>query len=516
MSDLEKRVKALEDKLASFKNFGRAYSQVGDTNSDFLIKTKGQVKIQWGNKFIDLLKNGKLNVDSDFVFTSEGKKNGIYVINGNVYFQINEQKVQLGNTEGNTFISLLDNQNNTLEQKSKALKNIGLIYDDISEAKDITSGIVYIENEKKLYIGTKEGLKEYSIPTTLNSQFIIDSDSKNGSLVIIGEGRQHSIKFNNMYLYIYKNETYLDSMGKLHLRYNNSDILTLDRNGILISNKAECNLFQSIGANDESGFKLYNNEDGESTLKIDNLVLRNNTLDNSRNEIYPTYWYYKTNIISKIEGNQITLQYPNEFEDTYTLRAYTDKLEIVNFTIDSIDGATITVSTSNTYSGNLQGQVLFTILDGQKTTTLLKRDSNTLDLITPYNIETVDNTEMVTTRIGRLDNLNKQSVYNEVLNNVVGDGLYSNFALFNSVYLTDPLYNNLNTTEHSNKLICARWIHKLLPNGIIMQFKGYDIPDGWAICDGNNGTPDLSNRFETFIEDNGIDTYDIIYIIKIC
>jgi len=37
----------------------------------------------------------------------------------------------------------------------------------------------------------------------------------------------------------------------------------------------------------------------------------------------------------------------------------------------------------------------------------------------------------------------------------------------------------------------------MLPTGIICLWYGaiVDIPDGWVICDGDNGTPDLRNRF---------------------
>ena len=31
--------------------------------------------------------------------------------------------------------------------------------------------------------------------------------------------------------------------------------------------------------------------------------------------------------------------------------------------------------------------------------------------------------------------------------------------------------------------------------GMIMMFTGSSAPSGWAFCDGNNGTPDLRNRF---------------------
>jgi len=34
-----------------------------------------------------------------------------------------------------------------------------------------------------------------------------------------------------------------------------------------------------------------------------------------------------------------------------------------------------------------------------------------------------------------------------------------------------------------------------VPSGAIIMFSGEDIPEGWALCDGENGTPDLRDRF---------------------
>lgn len=41
-----------------------------------------------------------------------------------------------------------------------------------------------------------------------------------------------------------------------------------------------------------------------------------------------------------------------------------------------------------------------------------------------------------------------------------------------------------------------------IPSGGIIMWSGEAVPDGWALCDGENGTPDLRGRFVLGVSDS--------------
>ena len=157
ISELESKI---QDKGSSFAAFGRSYSKVGSPDSDFLIRTKGQVKIQWGSKFIDLIKDGKINVDSKFIYKESkvGVKDGIYIVGegdeSQVILKIGDTELSLKGEIGTTYVSFQGEQKSSSEQKYQALQNIGFLYKDLNSINtdSLQNGIVYIESEQKLYI----------------------------------------------------------------------------------------------------------------------------------------------------------------------------------------------------------------------------------------------------------------------------------------------------------------------------------------------------------------------------
>jgi hypothetical protein len=66
---------------------GVSYETVGSSSSNLLLRCNGTARIQWGNKLIDLIKNGKImsSESQDFIFKvaseEEIKKDGIYIVN---------------------------------------------------------------------------------------------------------------------------------------------------------------------------------------------------------------------------------------------------------------------------------------------------------------------------------------------------------------------------------------------------------------------------------------------------
>ena len=88
MTELSRNARAL----------GRNMNFFGDKDCDLVLQTKGKIKINFGDKFIDLFNGGKFNVgNKDVITTIEGKpsskdKDGFYFDknSGTLYLKVGD------------------------------------------------------------------------------------------------------------------------------------------------------------------------------------------------------------------------------------------------------------------------------------------------------------------------------------------------------------------------------------------------------------------------------------------
>lgn len=203
--------------------FGKAYDTVGSTNKNLILQTRGDLKIRWGNKFIDLIKNGKINVNIDLLKQVDNKdsinKDGIYLIqneeNQEVWLYIGGTLVNLIGEISDNYVTYLKNQDIDADGKFRALSNIGLYYNTLNDAIEakLTSGIIYILDQNKFYYINNGEYQEYQFTNTLEipnplqldklqlngtSQEIIASDSLNFNIT---NNKYISLRQNNIEFY---------------------------------------------------------------------------------------------------------------------------------------------------------------------------------------------------------------------------------------------------------------------------------------------------------------------------
>lgn len=271
------------------KLFGRTYSTVGNSDSDFIIKTRGQVKVQWGKKFIDIIKDGKLNVDVSFIgsvdsYNDIGSKDGLYYVkeDGSIYLVVNGNKINiLGDVDG-TYVSFASKQDTADEQKGQASKNLGIRYSSKDEATEygVTNGIVFLEDANRWYI-VEDGvftLYPSELESPYKKQLIISKeDNSIGALVISGQGNGNALIFNagSDTLSIYKDfDNYsIDSSSPIITTVGTTSTAELGLDGLSLSESLFCDSIESSSASDSTGFKLYM-LDGKSILSVDQLMVR--------------------------------------------------------------------------------------------------------------------------------------------------------------------------------------------------------------------------------------------------
>ena len=109
---------------------------------------------------------------------------------------------------------------------------------------------------------------------------------------------------------------------------------------------------------------------------------------------------------------------------------------------------------------------------------------------------------------------NNSITTNKILDLEVGTSDLANLAvttgkIADDAVTTDKLANSINTTiagkantganlstfTNDSNFINLTQAAGVFTTGMIMMFTGSSAPSGWAFCDGNNGTPDLRDKF---------------------
>lgn len=474
-NNLLKRIESLESQVKELKAqkkdnlslFGRNYSQVGNSNSDVLIKTKGQVKIQWGTMFIDLIKDGKINVNSKFIYkeNSLGTKDGIYIIGdgeeAEVWIVISGTPINLKGSVGNTYVSFLGKQETTPQQKRTALINIGFLYPDLASVSStaLENGVIYVESEQKLYLIKDGSLEEFklSIPNPFPDQFVIaKTTDSTGAIVIQGKGIKNSLAFQKFYIYSQEGTGVIKSDEDLKIETSLLDILAYQ---VSLNGTLKVKVIESISdPTDTGGFKLYKDSNGNSVLEIDKVIER----DLEENHLLPEYWLLNNTIIKSAtipdnndETSQATIEITIVFTQEHSykqgdiLAIYkkevheeqeeTDNLNSYNLVLLEVSSvpdsntiqAVVPGDINETFTDGLVGQYSFLIKSSEGKLPIRLKDNN-LDII-EYNVIDDQLKEEIRTRVGDLSQIENEElegygIYTDLL--VLGGSSSKNYPRY--------------------------------------------------------------------------------------
>lgn len=596
--------------------FGKTYNTIGSTDSNFIIKTKGDLKVQWGGKFIDIIKNGKIASSSTNILKTASSSddisdNGIYLIpteEGNeVWISIDGTKVNLAGEVGTTYVSFLAEQKEvTTDQKYTALTNAGFYYETLEEAQQagIKAGIIFVIGENKLFLAKDGQLSEY-----------ITSSASSGE-----EKNTYFDELTIKDLKIYNDGSDMTiSSPSLHFKIADQLALLLDtqfRSYLSIAMQSGTYI-QSNNATSSSGYRLYV-KDGKSILEVDSIIWRDmdQTILGSSSQILDDAVIYSTvgNVVKSAYENGenvvFALKYPNKFTDggkAYILVSLNIQIELdysqddsgvtisasigdlttsqdirisVSYIADDIEGeAEIVIPAGNSYStfqlpgvenielgdyvviagpDNVNSSVVqgkrelveiniisaeqqeITVSVGESikplilancinspiylsTTQLIRILQNTIDILdrskTIVDEDTLEEKpdDTIHTRIGAVNEEDFDSLKEcPEEQEEVGVGIYSdnfiglNSKLYDVIFkkrCNFPRYDenieipeDFSDQKYNAIVPNINWIKELLklavPSGTIAMFNGKsELPEGWAICDGTNGTPNLVGKF---------------------
>lgn len=335
------------------KFFGRTYETVGNVSGDLLLKTRGGVKVQIGSSFIDLVKNGKINVDIDIIKEASSKdniiNNGLYLVKDVLYVKYQDTILSLSSNTGENQVSYLPQLNITQEQKIQAQKNIGIYYDTLEEAQqNVNNGYFYIK-ERGIYVINNQTLDQVLTLNYLNSNEINLS----------------SAQFNNLHVgkaFLQENQLSLNSDFELFLK--SQKLLNISNSAFTIYNSLLSSSIKDINGI----FQLYvDSTSGESYLKVDHIICSDNSKDYQANLCNTQYYINNGNNVIKYinisETKVITLylKYQVQYNPEDILHVEFDK-DTYDFIIESYNSqnntAVVTLNDTSLDPSNISQQTI--------------------------------------------------------------------------------------------------------------------------------------------------------------
>ena len=433
---------------------GKPSNTIGEKDSTLVLRGSS-IKIQWGNKFIDLIKNGKINSDSQKLLktadsTEELTTDGLYLVGDSVWAVIGGTKVQLSGDSTTTYVSYLTEQKDiTGEQKERALTNIGFYYETLEEANaaGLTSGIIYVKGDNKLYIIKDGVVSEYGM--TLNNS-------------------QNPEETEKLLEKLYIEDYSLMVDGEEYAKFDNNNIqlnkITYFKEGI-----------NSYGANANYGYRLYV-KDGKSYLEVDNIIERDRKADVGNVNIQKIKYYQDENIIIGVNSEDnlvLSLLYSDKYKvgDILTTSMLlekeiittegTEQIEIleqtlvpIDFKIDSISGdkkeytVTILSEEQELVQNNIQNLLNKSIYYKQGELPVARISDHNYDLFKPYTDQTLENINL---RIGSLQELEVSLLGKKISEYTKEDlGIYSDNAFLKNSYLFDSSQYNTVFKNYNN------------------------------------------------------------------
>lgn len=300
------------------KILGKPYLMVGSADTDIILNGKGNVKVRFGNAFLDLISNGKIsktdgNDKSINIVQNKsdiGTADGWYFVESEdaIYFQINRvlypvlsKRDDIENSED--YLAINYNQDLTLEQIRTAQRNLKVIINNQDNTATLPIDFVYFNSDDKVHYYNNNGTLvelylNLSSGGVVKDKVTINLENNlhgSGDLNVIGpNGLQVKNQQDYLNIVVNNNEIVLDTNtsgikfnSKEGVTYINGNYISIgypptynynfkvDGN-IYVKDKAVLNsgIISDNFIEGMAGYRL-ENINSEWTLEVDNLIVRN-------------------------------------------------------------------------------------------------------------------------------------------------------------------------------------------------------------------------------------------------